>query len=231
MVKKLLTALVLCALSSGCVSTNYQNVQPDFLGSAMVLGDAPLVVVLEPMVPGKPFSQTISDNAAGVTWSAEESQHIGFTQDYATLLVKNPPQPGVSLPHSPGLINVESRLMVPFGRLISENLKQALGQAGQVCEDPQCVRLAKEKWPDVRVVDVTFTALRVAEEDRNKLMLEVAGEAQATGGHAAPRSVALHHRINESVTRGGMSNMVPTMNAIANANATAIVNQVLAAGH
>lgn len=241
-----LTALPLLALLSGCALDRYRPADPHFAGAPLQT-HVPLVVYLAPVFPDKPFSEIVCDNSTGVMWSPEESRHIGFTQQYGKTLLRTGPQmvqmarlaalppavrAGMQASGSFGEMNIDSRMLVPYGRFISDNLKQALGANGQVCEDDQCVRQAMLVQPAARLVSVTFTKFRVAEAQRNMLLLDVEGIANVSGGNDAPKAVAIHHQLNEDITSEGHfhSDFLVAMNTLANRSTSAIVEQVIAAG-
>jgi hypothetical protein len=243
--KYLPIAVLACAsLLTGCAVDKYQAAAPAFTGTAGARENGGVVVLLEPVFPGKPFSEIVCDNDVGVSWSPEESQHIGFTQRYARTLAKNGPQIAMlaTLPTNQRIgmtasgdiapLNIDSRMLVPFGRFISNNLKQALGADGQVCEDEECVRGAMQQRPKARVVSVHFTKFRVAEQQRNMLMLEVEGVATARRADATATTVPIHNMVNRSITSEGLwhSDFLKAMNIIANESSSAVASQIRAAG-
>lgn len=237
-------ALVCMTLVTGCALDRYQAAAPGFTGAAGSREGAGLVVVLQSVFPGKPFSEIVCDNSLGVSWSPEESGRIGFTQRYASTLTKNasqlamlaalPAEQRVGMAASGTLqpFNVDSRILVPFGRFISDNLKQALGAEGQVCETDECVRRAMQERPGARIVSVQFTKFRVAEEQRNMLMLDVEGTATVSRDGLVKAAVPIRHAVNRSITSEGLwhSDFLNAMNKIANENTSAIAEQIRAAG-
>lgn len=240
----LITTLACAGLLSGCALDRYQPAAPHYSGTRAAQQAAPLVVYLVPVFPDKPFSEIVCDNETGVMWSPGEAQQIGFTQQYGKTLVKNGPQlaslgrlppaqqAGMQASGQFGAMNIESRIMVPYGRFISDNLKEAIGATGQVCENEQCVQQAMQLRPAAHLVTVTFTTFRVAEAQRNMLLLRVEGSASATRGNAPPTVVALHHESNEDITSEGHfhSDFLVAMNKMANRSTSAIVEQIIVAG-
>jgi hypothetical protein len=239
-----IAVLACVSLLAGCAVDKYQAAAPSFTGPAGAGGDAGVVVLLEPVFQGKPFSEIVCDNAVGVTWSPEESQHIGFTQRYANTLAKNGPQLAMlaALPANQRIgmsasgdiqpLNIDSRILVPFGRFISNNLKQAIGANGQVCEDDACVRRAMQERPKARLVSVQFTKFRVAEEQRNMLTLEVEGMATVRRADATTATAPIRNMVNRSITSEGLwhSDFLKAMNNIANESSSAVSSQISAAG-
>lgn len=231
-------------LLSGCALERYQPAAPHFSGRSAAQKEAPLVVYLTPVFPDKPFSEIVCDNETGVIWSPVESQQIGFTQQYGKTLAKNGPQmamlarlppaqlSGMQASGQLGAMNIDSRIMVPYGRFIRDNLQEAIGATGQVCENQQCVEQAMQLSPAARLVTVTFTTFRVAEAQRNMLLLRVEGSASVTRGNAAPSVVTIHHESNEDITSEGHfhSDFLAAMNKMANRSTSAIAEQIIAAG-
>lgn len=239
-----IVALACMTLVAGCAVDRYQPVAPSFAAAPAPRDATDVVVLLQPVFPGKPFSETVCDNAIGVSWSPEESRHIGFTQHYANSLAKNASQLsmlaalpanqriGMSASGSLQPLNIDSRILVPFGRYIADNMKLAIGPNGQVCEDDECFRRAVQKRPDARFVSVQFTKFRVAEEQRNMLLLQVEGSATVSGTGAAKTTVPIHHMLNRSITSEGMwhSDFLRAMNKIANESSSAVAEQIRTAG-
>jgi hypothetical protein len=237
-------ALACITLIAGCAVNKYQSAAPDFNGGSGANIADEVVVLLQPIFAGKPFSEIVCDNTVGVTWSPEESRSIGFTQRYANSLAKNASQfatlaalpanqrVGMSASGSLQPINVDSRILVPVGRYITENLKSAIGSKGQVCEDQECFRRAMQERPLARFVSVEFTKFRVAEDQRNMLMLEVDGTATVSGTNGGKPTVPIHNIINRSITSEGMwhSDFLRVMNKIANESSSMVVEQIRAAG-
>jgi len=237
-------ALVCLTLVTGCAVDKYQAAAPDFTGAAKSREGTDLVVLLQPVFPGKPFSEIVCDNSLGVSWSPEESGRIGFTQRYANTLAKNAPQlamlaalpteqrAGMAASGTLQPMNIDSRILVPFGRFIRDNLKQALGTGGQVCETDECVRRAMLERPGARMVSVQFTKFRVAEQQRNMLMLDVEGTATVGRDGQAKATVPIRHAVSRSITSEGLwhSDFLKAMNRIANENTSAIAEQIRAAG-
>lgn len=231
-------------LIAGCAVDNYQVAAPSFKGASGSGNTDEVVVLLQPVFAGKVFSETVCDNTVGVTWSPAESRNIGFTQRYANSLAKNASQLtmlaalpanqriGMSASGSLQPLNVDSRILVPVGRYIAENLRLAIGANGQVCEDQECFRRAMQERPASRFVSVEFTKFRVAEEQRNMLMLESEGTATVSGTNIAKTTVPIRNVVNRSITSEGLwhSDFVRAMNNIANESSSMVAEQIRGAG-
>ena len=231
-------------LTAGCAVEKYQAASPSFKGTAGASNADEVVVLLQPVFAGKPFSEIVCDNTVGVTWSPAESRNIGFTQRYANSLAKNASQLtmlaalpanqriGMSASGTLQPLNVDSRIHVPVGRYIAENLKLAIGANGQVCEDQECYRRAMRDRPAARFVSVQFTKFRVAEEQRNMLMIEAEGAATVSGINIAKTNVPIRDVVNRSITTEGLwhSDFLRAMNNIANESSSMVAEKILAAG-
>jgi hypothetical protein len=239
-----MVALVCLTLIAGCAVDKYQAATPSFAKSPAARVSGGPVVLLQPIFPGKAFSETMCDNAIGVSWSPAESQRIGFTQHYASSLAKNAPQLsmlaalpvnqriGMSASGNLQPVNIDSRILVPFGRYIAENLKQAIGPDGEVCEDAECVGQAMQRQPGRKLVSVQFIKFRVAEERRNMLLLEIEGRAIVRPGGGTETLVPIRNLVNRSIGSEGMwhSDFLRAMDKIANENTSAVVEQIRDAG-
>jgi hypothetical protein len=238
-----LVASICLTLVAGCAVDKYQTVTPSFLGAPAAHDTAEAVVLLQPVFPGKPISEIVCDNVIGVSWSPEESRHIGFTQHYASSITKNSPQLimlaalpanqriGMSASGNLQPLNIDSRILVPFGRYIVDNLKQAAGPNGEVCEDMECVRQAMQRRPGRPFVSVHFAKFRVAEGQRNMLLLEIEGTATIRRANEVEMTVPIHKLVDRSIASEGMwhSDFLRTMNKIANESTSAVAEQIRAA--
>jgi hypothetical protein len=74
-----ITVFACMTLLAGCAVDKYQEAAPSFSGTPVPRGDTEVVVLFQPIFAGKPFSETVCDNTVGVSWSPEESRHIGLT--------------------------------------------------------------------------------------------------------------------------------------------------------
>jgi hypothetical protein len=238
-------AVMTCVLFiSGCALDRYQAATPHFTRPAETPKQGDVIVLLEPVFPGKLFSEIVCDNNIGVMWNPGEVQQIGFTQHYASTFLKSGPQMAmlaalpanlrIGMSASGGVepLNIDSRILVPFGRFIKDNSVEAVAPHGLVCEDDECARRAMQQRPAARLVSVRFTKFRVAEQKRNMLMLEVEGVATVTRSGAAAISVPIHNMIERSITSEGMwhSDFLKAMNKIANESSSAVAAQIYSAG-
>lgn len=240
------SSFFLCHAHRGlCTVEKYQVATPSFDGTAGTNNADEVVVLLQPVFVGKPFSEIVCDNTLGFTLSPAESRTIGFAQRYDNSLAKNASQLtmlaalranlriGMSASGTLQTLNVDSRILVPVGRYITENLKLAIGAKGQVCEDQECFRLTMEKWPGARFISVEFKKFRVSEEQRNMLMIDADGAATVSGTCIVKTTVPIRSVVNRSITSEGLwhSDFLRAMNNIGNESSSLVAEKILAAGH
>ncbi|MBK9021556.1 MAG: hypothetical protein IPL72_16850 [Sulfuritalea sp.] len=182
--------------ASGCMTLpRYKDAEPRYVGAAPTKSlNAPLVILLEPVIVGKRFDEVVCDNVVGAFWNPEEAKQIGFTQNYGEILPKILPLVALeaSLGRNIGVgrvasgqssldfdrIKIDSRIMVPFGTYISRNVEQALSVTSgdaKVCFDAACLEEQRRRFPAYKLATVRFTKLRVAEDNPNKLTLIAEG--------------------------------------------------------
>jgi hypothetical protein len=210
--------------------------------------DAAVIVHLESVFTAKRFDELVCDNVTGVIWSPEESTKIGFTQNPAEIMAKTAPLMVMeaSLPHNLGIgrvasgqsslaydrVKIDSRIMIPFGAYISRNLEQLLSAtspSSKVCFDTECVRSAGATG-GARLVTVQFTKFKVAEDNPNKLTLEVEGVVAIEGASRQSRVFPVKYEIiDRSISSEGYrhADFLRVMNKLANESASAIAKQIL----
>jgi hypothetical protein len=241
----LATVIATFALAlTGCGSLpRYQEVQPKYSLSLPDRSNLATVIFLEPVFPGKPFDEVVADNAIGAIWSPEESKKIGFTQNYSDTTAKHAPQlallaalpanlaVGLAASGQAGGFNISSRIMIPYGRLITSNLTELLSAASPdavVCLDEKCVQSNMQSKERARFITVHFTKLRVAEGKTNTLTLVVEGDASITINGQASQIPIAQSIVDRSITSEGLfhSDFLRVMNKMANEIASSVAQQI-----
>lgn len=233
------------ALLSGCALDRYQPVQAHLAGAAPARTASAPVIFLEPAVAGKPFDEIVADNVTGEMWDPAESQRIGFTQNYSDTLAKQGPTLAVMAampaPTAAGYaasgqsgLNISSRILVPYGRFIADNLGELIAQSAPnaaLCLDQQCVQAKLQAEPGRRVVTVRFTRLSVAENVRNTLTLVVEGTASYGAGTQAVNAPIRDSIVDRSITSEGLwhSDFLRAMNKMANEISSSVAQQIFTA--
>ena len=229
---------------SGCTGLpRYQEVQTQYSLPTPASLSTATIVLLEPVFPGKPFDEVVSDNVIGAMWNPEESQQIGFTQHYGDTLAKHGPQLallamlppniaiGMAASGQAGSFNVSSRIMIPYGRYITSNLRDVLASASResvVCTDDACVQSALKSKANSQLIQVQFTKFSVAENKANTLTLIVEGTATSVS-NGRTKSVEIRQSIvDRSITAEGSfhSDFLRTMNKMANEISSSVAQQI-----
>lgn len=238
-----LIGFLLLAVSGCSQLPRYQEVQTKYSLSKPASTSTATLVFLEPVFPGKPLDEIVSDNVVGAMWNPEESQKIGFTQNYGETLAKYGPQlallaslpphvaTGMSASGQAGSFNISSRIMIPYGRYITSNLREMLASVSPssvVCTDEVCAQSTLQSKGNIRLVTVKFTKFSIAENKVNTLTLVVEGTATTTR-NGQSRSVEIRQNIvDRSVTTEGRfhSNVLRAMNKMANEISSSVVQQI-----
>jgi hypothetical protein len=231
-------------LITGCGSLGrYQDAQTKYTLTSPRDIQIATILFLEPIFPGKLFSEMVCDNAIGAIWSPEESKKIGFTQNYSETFSKHSSQlalltllpanlgAGLAASGQGGSFNISSRIMVPYGRFITNNLTELLAASSpnsRVCLDQQCVQSNLERNEKVQVINIQFSKLRVAEDKKNTLTLVVEGTTTMIKNGQAVRSSFSHSIVERSITSEGFfhSDVLLAMNKMANEISSAVVQQI-----
>jgi hypothetical protein len=232
---------------SACGSLpRYQDVQTKYSSASPERMSAARVIFLEPVFAGKTFDELVCDNAVGAIWSVEESRKIGFTQNYSETTSKLAPQIallavlpgpaaiGLAASGQAGSINISSRIMVPYGRFITSNLRELLAAASPgtiVCLTPECVQSNLVADRNMGLITVQFSKLRVAEDKINTLTLVVEGSATMVLNGQSVRVPISQSIINRSITSEGLfhSDVLRAMNKMANEISSSVAYQIYSA--
>lgn len=224
----------ICAIvAAGCALPRYADVQVGGANTAAETVRTSLVVEFAPVLPGKPFNETVWDNVSGPIWSPTESQRIGFTQNYegAVLAAALPPTIARGMVASGSLPIVRSRIMMPLGRLVVGSLHQ-IGSNVTICFAPDCSTKAKAEDPQRKLVRVRFQNFWVSESSPNHLTVEGVGNVSIEEAGRPMKTVPLTRKLAEqSITSEGYfhSDFIRAMNKIGNRFAADIVGDILSA--
>lgn len=133
--------LLLICMSVSCAWDRRKPLSEAAFEKELPVQHAKIIVYLAEVVPEKPLLETIWDNVNGPIWDVTESKQIGFTQHYKPQFFAIPP---VLLPAAAqsGISLVDTRIVIPFGRIFSGVLEAALKKAEldyQICYDKKCI--------------------------------------------------------------------------------------------
>lgn len=184
----LLFAILLAVLLSGCGVTlspvKRKPLQIDPPETTLVPTTQAVLVRFENTLPNKPLRETVWDNASGAFWDIEESNQIGFTQNYNKLIpaaaiggVLGGAIGGAIVGLTAGPTLVETRIVIPFGRIFEGIFLSDLSKAfpnSSICFDEQCeLRVINSGTPKY-LVRVKVTEFQVWEEPMNHINLKSA---------------------------------------------------------
>ena len=176
-----------------------------------------IVVDLRSAVPGRPLEETIWDNVSGPLWDETASRTIGYSRRQRV---------------------IESRITIPFGRILTEKFRSALeGHFARwaVCTDDACVHTETARLAPDDVLTVSVRRFKVWEEPRNHLnyTADVLYAVRTKGENSEVRGRHLHRDLTAHKV-GGFFNTRRTflkhMNQSANNFAEDIVGDVLRKG-
>jgi hypothetical protein len=237
-----ITAFVLILSACGSLP-RYQDAQAKYSLTYPEQISPARIIFLEPVFEGKAFDELVCDNAVGAMWSVEESKKIGFTQNYSETTSKFAPQMallatlpgpaaiGLAASGQAGSFNISSRIMVPYGRFITANLRELLAAASPgtiVCLTSQCVQSNLVADRNMGLIIVKFSKLRVAEDKINTLTLVVEGSATMVLNGQSVRVPIGKSIINRSITSEGLfhSDVLRAMNKMANEITSSVAYQI-----
>lgn len=193
LVKFGLVALV-SILISGCGVTmspvKRQRLEVFPLETALVPNSQKIFVRFESTLPGKPLSETVWDNVSGAFADIEESQQIGFTQDYTKLapIVLGGAAGGAIGAIGGAVITVSSetkpdytRIVIPFGRIFQGVLQPGLQKVfpnSFVCFDDSCEQEKMLPSAPKYVVRLKAAEFQVWEKPLNHLNMKAVIECK-----------------------------------------------------
>jgi len=230
-VARLLGMALAVTLASGC---SWQRRLP--LQSATFSGLVPrsatkVTVFIKPAVPGHPLPETVWDNVQGPFWSPAESEQIGFDQNYNARALIVPPAFWATAQTS-GFPIVDSRLVVPFGRVFSETVRTGADQAfaeAQMCFSQEC---ANSSGASIPKLTIAIEAFYVWESPENHLNLHAKVRSRWSGANQdeiGPDQVV--ERTMERENLGGLlsthSGLIVAMNRAVNRFAQEVVMEML----
>ena len=141
-------------------------------------------IIFEEVLPGKPLNETVCDNASGPFWDIRESRQIGFTQDYKKFVpvavsagILGGAIGGAVVGAAAGPKLVDTRIVVPFGNIISGTFESAMKKNLKnysICFNPSC----KSQSPSQNELQIKVEKFFVWEGPLNHLNLYVKGESR-----------------------------------------------------
>jgi len=207
----------------------------------------PILVRFEETLPGKPLPETVWDNVSGAFWDIKESNQIGFTQDYSkyapavmTGAVIGGSVGGTVVMLAAGPKLVDTRIVIPFGRIFSEVMESSLKSVfpnAAVCHDELCESSALKTSQPKYVLRIKVTTFQVWEEPLNHINLNAVISTRAFRpdqmddpefAFEAQKKLS-HQSIGTVMTTS--SGFIAEMNRISNDFAGSLCEEILEAVH
>ncbi|MGC9967753.1 MAG: hypothetical protein ABSE08_20375 [Syntrophobacteraceae bacterium] len=175
---KLVCVLVFMFSISACTALNPERRKPleiQPFESKLAPNPTKLLVLFTDTIPGSPLSETVWDNISGPIWDEHESRQIGYNQEHLKSMPNIVPGPkGSFIAVDDGKSWADSRIVIPFGRILVEVLKSGLAGSfpnATVCSDGQCATRALQTNPPDRMLKIKVVSFQVWEKPLNHINL------------------------------------------------------------
>ena len=201
------------------------------------LGDAENInIIFEEVLPGKPLNETVWDNKSGPFWDTQESNQIGFTQDYKKFVpvavsagLLGGAIGGAVVGAAAGPALVDTRIVIPFGNVFSTTFESAIKnnlKHYSICFNPAC----KSQAPSQNELRIKVEKFYVWEGPLNHLNLYAQGESRYIKAGDATKE----HRFEKSMLSQKLGTIMSThksfmkeMNRISNLFAQEITTDII----
>jgi hypothetical protein len=189
-----------------------------------------ILVRFENTLPNGPLAETVWDNgSAGPFIDGQESQQIGFTQNYKEM-VPAATAGGAAAGAAVATRPEYTRIVIPFGRLFEGVFQSGLQKAfpnASVCPDETCATTGAP----VPVIKLTVKEFRVWEAPLNHINLSAIVECRVyRGSGGSPQFFLVQHEVNGQSIGSVMttsSGFIRAMNKISNDFAATLSEQIL----
>lgn len=210
--------------------------------TSLTSNSQPFLVRFESTLPGKPLSETVWDNVSGAFSDTNESEQIGFTQDYSKLV---PVAAGGAVGGAIGGLVVGSsgmtrpdytRIVIPFGRIFQEVFQSGLQKAfpnSSSCSDDLSESEKIQSTTPKYIVRLKVREFQVWEEPLNHLNMKAIVECkvyQSGKLNQLEYAYEAHHEIkNQSIgsVMSTSSGFIKEMDKISNAFAAVLSEDLL----
>jgi hypothetical protein len=172
----ILCTVLLISIFSACAWDRRKPLSEPAFERDLPVQHAKIVIYLAEVVPEKPLPETIWDNVSGPSWDVAESKQIGFTQHYKPQFFAIPPALLPAVAQS-GVALIDTRIVIPFGRIFSGVLEAALKKAKidyRLCYDKKCISDAGTE-PNQQLLLVQIKHFYVWEYPLNHISLYIDG--------------------------------------------------------
>lgn len=236
---KSLLSIVVSVVLSGCGVTlspvKRAPVQISPLETSLVPNIQTVLVRFESTLPGKPLAETVWDNVSGAFADAEESEQIGFTQDYSMLI------PAVAAGGAVGgaVAGTQSnytRIVIPFGRIFEgvfqSGLQKVFPNSSACFDNSGELEKLKSAAPKY-VVRLKVAEFQVWENPLNHLNLKATVECKVCRAGKINRPEYVYEARNQATNQSigsimtTSSGFINEMNKISNEFAAALSENIL----
>lgn len=146
---QLFCLLLILAMVPSCRWSRREPLHEPAYTKTSTTNDSQLLVIFSESVTNRPLDETVWDNVSGPFWDVKESHQIGFTQNYQPQFYLMPPAL-LPLAAKSGAHLVDSRLVVPFGRIFARTVQSAANKSFThvfVAYDQSQAALITNKYP------------------------------------------------------------------------------------
>lgn len=189
------------------------------------------------------MAETVWDNTSGAFADVKESKQIGFTQDYSKLIpaaaaggVLGGAVGGAVVGATAGPDLVDTRIVIPFGRILSEVFQSGLQRAfpnSSVCSDDSSETARFQVVAPAYFVRLRIQEFQVWEKPLNHINLKavVVSSVYRAGRTGQPYFIyeARHEAANQSIgsTLSTSSGFISEMSKVSNRFAAAVSKAIL----
>jgi hypothetical protein len=246
-ITRLLLITAISVFMSGCGVTlspvKREPVQIFPLETSLVPNFQTILVRFESTLPGKPLAETVWDNASGAFADAEESEQIGYTEDYSKLIpaaaagsILGGAIGGAVVGASSGTQPDYTRIVIPFGRIFEGVFQSGLQRVfpnSSACFDDSCESETLQSANVKYVVRLTVTEFQVWENPLNHINLKATVECKVYRAGRTDQPEYVYEARNQATNQSIGSIMTPSsgficaMNKISNEFAATLSEDVL----
>lgn len=167
-----------CGVTLSPVKRAQLKISP--LETTLVPNTQTAIIRFDNTLPGIPLAETVWDNASGAFWNIEESNQIGFTQDYSKTL------PAAAVGGMVGAVVVGTqsdytRIVIPFGRIFEGVFQSGLQRVfpySVTCFDEKCELVNLETTSPKYLVRLKVSEFQVWESPLNHINLKAKVECK-----------------------------------------------------
>jgi hypothetical protein len=168
------------------------------------------LIEFENSLPDEPLDETVWDNVSGALWDKDESLQIGYTQDYSKMIVATAAGGaigGAAIGATMGPEIIDTRIVIPFGRIFSEEFRLGLQQAfpdSSIYVSSQ--NLEKRTDVNERMVKIKINEFKVWERPLNHINFEADIQMRISPTNKEPEFICdVHDQMTNQLIGTAMS--------------------------